>query len=48
MSSFPHRNVIVQSWMECYNITSEPEDDDPCDIYIHEFEGSLPVEGLGL
>ena len=39
---------MVHSWMECYNITGKPEYDDPCDIYIPEYEGSHAMEGLGL
>ena len=34
--------------MVCYNITRKPEYDDPCDIYIPEYEGSHAMEGLGL
>ena len=34
--------------MEFYNVTGEPDDDDPCDINIPESEGTSVVEGLGV
>ena len=45
MSSFHQSTVIVQHWMECYNIMGEPDYDDPHDINIPEYEGTLAVEG---
>ena len=34
--------------MECYNITREPNDDDPHEINIPELEGMCAVEGVGM
>ena len=34
--------------MECYNVTGEPDDDDPCDINIPESKGTRPMEGSGV
>ena len=34
--------------MECYNVTREPNDDEPTDVNIPEFEGTCPVEGFGI
>ena len=34
--------------MECYNITGEPDDDDPRDINIPNYEGTRAMEGLGI
>ena len=48
MSIFHQSSAIVQHWMECYNITCELDDDDPCDIHIPEFEGTQAVGGLGV
>ena len=31
--------------MECYNVSKEPDDDDPHDINIPEYEGTHVVEG---
>ena len=31
--------------MKCYNITCEPNDHDPRDINIPEYEGILAIEG---
>ena len=47
-TSFHHSDATVQHWMECYNIISEPDDDDPCDINIPESEGTCAVEGSGV
>ena len=33
--------------MECYKVTGEPDDDDPLDVNILEYEGTSGVEGLG-
>ena len=48
MSGFPHNSAIVQNWIECYNVTDEPDDDDPWDVHIPNFEGIWVVEGSGL
>ena len=34
--------------MECYNVTREPDDDNPLYINILEFEGTHGYEGLGI
>ena len=34
--------------MECYNITGEPDDDDPRDINIPDSEGSCTIQGFGI
>ena len=44
MTSFHQSSMTVQHWMECYNITGEPDDDYPCDINIPESEGTRAVE----
>ena len=34
--------------MECYNVTGEPDDDEPLDIHIPMSEGTCAVEGFGI
>ena len=34
--------------MECYNVTGEPDHDDPFDINIPKSKGTHAVEGLGV
>ena len=34
--------------MECYNVSREPNDDDPLDVNIHESQGTWKVEGFGI
>ena len=34
--------------MECYNVTGEPDDDDPLGINIPESEGTCAVEEFGI
>ena len=34
--------------MEFYNVTREPNDDDPLDVKIMESDGTCDVEGLGI
>ena len=41
-------SMQVHHWMECYNITGEPDDDDLLEIYIPESEGMCVVEGVGM
>ena len=48
MSILPQWNVKIQNLMECYNISREPEDDDPQDIHIAEFEGNRALKEPGL
>ena len=49
ISSFHHSITIVQHCMEYYNIIiHEPDDDDPCDINIPEYEGTRVVDGSGV
>ena len=45
MSSFPQISATIHNWMESYNITSETDDDDPCDIHIPKYEGNWAVDG---
>ena len=48
MTNFHHSSSTIQHWMECYNVTRESDDDDPCDINIPESEGARTVEGSGV
>ena len=34
--------------MECYNVTGEPDDDDPPYVNIPQYEGMHIVEGFGI
>ena len=34
--------------MKCYNVTDDPDNDDPCDMHIPEPEGNRAVEGARL
>ena len=43
-----HRNVTIHHWVECYNITGEPDDDDPLSLNILDSEGMRAVEGFGI
>ena len=38
--------MTIHHWMECYNVTGEPDYDDPFEINIHESEGIHAVEGI--
>ena len=40
--------MTFHHWMECYNVTREPDDDDPLDINIPKSEGMRAVEGFGI
>ena len=40
--------MTIHNWMECYNLTREPDDDDPLEINILEFEGMRVVEGAAM
>ena len=48
MTNFNQSNATVQHWMEFYNVTSELDDDDPCEINILESECTHVVEGSGV
>ena len=37
--------MTTHSWMQCYNLTGEPDVDDPLEINIPESEGICTVEG---
>ena len=37
----------IHHWMECYNVTGEPDDYDPLNVNITEYEGTHAVDGLG-
>ena len=47
-TNFHQCNTMVHRWMECYNVTGEPDDDDPLDINIPESERMHVVEGVGI
>ena len=47
-TNFYQSSATVQHWMECYNVTGEPDDDDPCDINIPKYKGTHLVEGSGV
>ena len=40
----PHANFHMQSMMECYNVSGEPDDDDMWNINIPETKGSRDVK----
>ena len=40
--------MTIHNWMECYNLTGEPDDDDPLEINILESEGICIVEGVAI
>ena len=43
----PHAHCLMQSMMECYNLSGESKDDDElCNINIQETEGSQDVTAL--
>ena len=48
MKNFNQSNATVQHWMECYNVTGEPDDDERHDINILEYEGTHTMEGFGI
>ena len=48
IKKFHQRSAAIQHWMECYNVTGEPDDDDPRNTNNPEFEGTRAVEGLGI
>ena len=48
MTNFYQSSATIQHWMECYNVTGKPNDDEPCDIKIPEFEDTHMVEGSGV
>ena len=48
VSSLPQWNVTVQILMECYNISREPNYDDPHGNHILVSEGSHMLKGMGL
>ena len=48
MPSLPQWNATVHNMIECYNISEEPDDDDPQDIHIQEFEGTRALKGPSL
>ena len=43
--NFHQYTMIVHNWMECNNITGEPDDDDPLETNIPELEDMRAVEG---
>ena len=45
---FHQCSTKIHQWMECYNVTGEPDDDDPLNIKIHESEGVRVVERFGI
>ena len=40
--------MTIHHWMECYNITGEPDDGDPLEINIPKSKGMPAVEGAGM
>ena len=47
MTNFNKCNATIQHWMECYNVTREPDVDDPLDVNIPDSKGTHTVEGFG-
>ena len=39
MKKFSQNNATIQQYMECYNVTGEPDDDDPLNVNMLESEG---------
>ena len=48
ITNFNQHNATIQHWIECYNMMREPDDDDPLDVNILEYEGTHVVEGFGI
>ena len=48
MTNFNQSSATVQHWMECYNITIEPDDDYRHDVNIPECEGTHMMEGFSI
>ena len=46
--NFHQCNMTTHNRMQCYNLTGEPDDDDPLEINIHESEGMHVVEGIAM
>ena len=46
MTNFNHSSTTIQHQMECYNVTGEPDEDEPLDVNIYESEGTCAVEDL--
>ena len=47
-TNFHQCNTTVHHSMECYNVTGEPDDDDPLDINLPALDGMRAVEGFGI
>ena len=47
-TKFHQCSTTIHHWIECYNVTGEPDDDDPLNIKIHESEGVRVVERFGI
>ena len=48
VTNFHQCNTTIHQWMECYNVTGEPNYDDPLDINIPGLEGMCAVEGFDI
>ena len=48
MINFIQHNKTIQHWMECYNVTREPNNEDPLNVNICQYEGLHYVEGFGI
>ena len=48
MEKFNQSSMTVQHWMECYNVTEEPDDNDLLDKNILESGGTRTMEGFGI
>ena len=48
VTKFHQYSTTTHHWMECYNVTREPNDDKPLNINIPELEGMHTMEGLGI
>ena len=46
MTHLNQHGTTIQHWMECYNVTGEPDDDDPLNVKIGDFEVTCTVEGF--
>ena len=40
--------MTTHSWMQCYNLTGEPDDDDPFEIVIPYSKGICTIEGASI
>ena len=47
-TNFHQCSMTIHHWMECYNVTGEPDDNDLLDINIPDLDGMHAVEEAGI